>query len=221
MAHAKFAVFARLRPVSTHTLDHLIHDYGCALVFVVVGLQAVGLPLPGTTAVIAASLYAATSHGLPIEGVIAAAAAGALAGTCAGFWLGRWGGESLLVRIGRRLNREPERTQQLRREFAAHGGAWLIIGRWITGVRNVTGVLAGASGMPVNRFLRYSVIAAVAWAVVEGLKYYWFGRALAGADTWVQVVVIAAGLGWTVGSFVILRRRALRRLRRASESPVA
>ena len=199
--------------MSTHELNHLIHEYGCALVFLVVGLQALGLPLPGTTAVIAASLYAATSHGLPIEGVIAAAAAGALLGTCGGFALGRWGGESLLLRFGRRLRRTPERVQQLRTEFAAHGGAWLIIGRWITGVRNLTGLVAGASGMPVNRFLRYSVIAALAWALVEGLKYYWFGRALAGADTWVQVVVIVAGLAWTIASFILLRRRAMRRLR--------
>jgi membrane protein DedA with SNARE-associated domain len=166
-------------------------------------------------------LYAATSHGLPIWGVIAAAAGGALVGTSTAFWLGRRGGEPILIRIGRRLNREPERVQQLRREFAAHGGAWLIFGRWVTGVRNVAGLVAGASGMPVNRFLRYSVVAAVVWALVEGLKYYWFGRALEGAGTWVQVVLIVAGLGWTVGSFVILRRRALRRLRRASESPVA
>lgn len=207
--------------MSTHTLNHLIHEYGCALVFVVVGLQALGLPLPGTTALIAASLYAATSHGLPIVGVIAAAAAGALLGTCGGFALGRWGGEPLLLRIGRRFKRSPERVQELRAEFASHGGTWLVVGRWVTGIRNVTGLVAGASGMPVARFLRYSVTAALAWAVIEGLKYYWFGRALAGADTWVQVVLIVVGLAWTVGSFVLLRRRALRRLRRASQSPVS
>jgi membrane protein DedA with SNARE-associated domain len=43
------------------------------LVFAVVGLQALGVPLPGTTALIAAAVYAATSHGLPIAGVIAGA----------------------------------------------------------------------------------------------------------------------------------------------------
>ncbi len=207
--------------VSTHTLDHLIHQYGVALVFVVVALQALGAPLPGTTALIAASLYAATSHGLPIEGVIAAAAAGAMLGTCGGFALGRWGGEPLLVRVGRRFKRSPERVAQLRTEFARYGGPWLIIGRWITGVRNVAGLVAGASGMAVSRFLRYSAIAAVAWALVSGLEYYWFGRALEGADTWVQIVIVIVGLVWTVVFFRILRRRALGRLRSASESTVA
>jgi membrane protein DedA with SNARE-associated domain len=199
--------------VSSHEITHLIHEYGVALVFGVVGLQALGLPLPGTTALIAASLYAATSHGLSIEGVIAAAAAGALLGTCGGFALGRWGGEPLLVGIGRRLRKRPDDVHRLRAEFAAHGGAWLVVGRWITGVRNITGLLAGASGMPVRRFIRYSTTAALAWGVIEGLKYYWFGRALVGADTWVQIVLIAAGLSWTILSFRMLHRRAARRLR--------
>ena len=206
--------------VGTHTLNHLIHQYGVALVFAVVALQALGVPLPGTTALIAASLYAATSHGLPIEGVIAAAAAGALLGTCGGFALGRWGGEPLLQRIGRRFKRSPERVAQLRAEFARYGGPWLIIGRWITGVRNVAGLVAGASGMQLSRFLRYSAIAAVVWALVTGLQYYWFGRALESADTWVQIVIIVVGLVWTVISFRVIRRRALRRLRQApAEQP--
>ena len=57
--------------MTSHDLQHLLHQYGCGLVFAVVALQALGLPLPGTTALIAAALYAATSHGLPIVGVIA------------------------------------------------------------------------------------------------------------------------------------------------------
>jgi len=207
--------YARIVPVSTHTLAHLIHDYGCALVFAIVALQALGAPLPGTTALIAASLYAATSHGLPIEGVIASAAGGALLGTCGSFALGLWGGEPLLVRIGRRFKRSPERVGQLRAEFARYGGPWLIVGRWITGVRNVAGLVAGASGMPVKRFLSYSAIAALAWSLVTGLEYYWFGRAVESADTWVQIVIVIVGLVWTVFSFRVLRRRALRRLRQA------
>jgi membrane protein DedA with SNARE-associated domain len=54
--------------MSAHEIEHLLHQYGCGLVFAVVALQAVGAPLPGTTALIAAALYAATSHGLPMPG---------------------------------------------------------------------------------------------------------------------------------------------------------
>ena len=184
--------------------------------FAVVGLQALGAPLPGTTALVAAALYAATSHGLPIAGVVAAGALGALAGTSAGFALGRWGGERFLLRIARRLRQSPARVQVLRSEFAVHGGAWLFVGRFVSGLRNVTGLVAGASGMAVNRFLPLSAAAATVWALINALEYYWFGHALAGADTWLQIVLVCAGLAWMLLSLSFLRRRALRRLQRAS-----
>lgn len=189
--------------------------------FTVVALQAAGAPLPGTTALIAAALYAATAHGLPIAGVIAAGALGALTGTTAGFALGRWGGESLLLRIGARPRQSPERVQRLRREFAAHGAGWLLVGRFISGVRNVCGLVAGASGMPLRTFLPLSAAAATAWALVNGLEYYWFGHALAGASTWVQVLLVCVGVAWALLTVRLLRRRALRRIQtpaRAAET---
>jgi membrane protein DedA with SNARE-associated domain len=202
--------------VSWHEIEHLVHQFGVPLVFVVVALQAVGAPLPGTTALIAASLYAATAHGLPIEGVVTAGAVGALAGTTAGFALGRVGGESLLLWIGARLRQGTERVMRLRQEFASHGGPWVFVGRFITGVRNVIGIVAGASGMPLGRFLPLSAAAATVWALSNGLGYYWFGHALARASTWVQVVMVSAGVVWMLLSITLLRRRALRAARRSS-----
>jgi membrane protein DedA with SNARE-associated domain len=204
------------RPVGAHETQHLVQEYGCLLVFVAVGSQAFGLPVPGTTALISAALYAATAHGLPITGVIAAGAVGAVAGTTAGFAVGRWGGEGLLVRVGGRLGQSPQRVQELRRQFARHGVVWLFLGRFISGVRNVTGLLAGASGMSLYRFLPASAAAALTWALVNGLEYYWFGHALLRANTWVQVVLVGAGIAWLVVSLNVLRRRALRQLASAS-----
>jgi membrane protein DedA with SNARE-associated domain len=198
--------------VSGHEIHHLLHEYGLAVVFLAAAAQAVGFPVPGTTVLVAAALYAGTSHGLPIGGVIAAGALGALAGTTAGYALGHWRGEPVLLWVGRRLRQGPERVHRLRREFAQHGAAWLFVGRFITGVRNVTGLLAGASGMRLSRFLAVSAAAALVWAATNAVEYYFFGDALAGASTWLQVVLICAGLAWMVVSFNFLRRRARRRL---------
>ena len=52
-----------------------------------------------------------------------------------------------------------------------------------------------------------SAAAAVLWAAVNSLEYYWFGRALQGADTWVQVVLIALGLAFAVLTLRHVRRR--------------
>ena len=196
--------------VSSHEIHHLVHVYGVWLVFAVTGLQALGAPLPGTTALIAAALYAATSHGLPIAGVIAAGALGALAGTSAAFAIGRWGGERLLLALAARLRQPPERVERLRAEFAAGGTAWLFVGRFVTGVRNVVGLLAGASGMPVPRFLPVAAAAATVWASVNGLEYYFFGHALAGASTWLQIVLVLVGIACTVVSLRLVHRRAVK-----------
>lgn len=207
--------------MGSHAITQLLHQYGCVLVFAVVALQAVGAPLPGTTALIAAALYAATAHGLPIVGVIAAGALGALVGTTVGFALGRWGGEGLLLAIGARLRQSPERVQRLRAEFAAHGAGWLLVGRFVSGVRNVCGLAAGASGMPLRTFLPLSAAAATAWALINALEYYWFGHALAAASTWVQIVLVCVGVAWMLFTVRLLRRRALRRIQstpRAAET---
>lgn len=191
-------------------VQHLVHEYGCLLVFVAVALQALGLPVPGTTVLIAAALYAAAENGLPIVGVVAAGGLGALAGTTVAFGVGRYGGERLLLRLGTRLRQSPDRVQRLRREFAAHGMAWLFIGRFISGLRNVTGLLAGASGMTLKRFLPVSAAAALAWALLNALGYYWFGHAVVGASMWVRIGMVGVGLVWLAVSVLLLRRRALR-----------
>jgi membrane protein DedA with SNARE-associated domain len=204
--------------VSSHEITHLVHEYGLALVFAATALQALCFPVPGTTALAAAALYAATGHGLPIVGVIAAAALGALAGTSVAFVLGRWGGERLLLWIGARVRQSPDRVAHLRDEFAAHGGAWVFVGRFISGVRNVVGLVAGASGMQLRRFVIISAAAATVWSLWNGLQVYYIGHTLVGASTWVQVVMVCVGLLWMLVSLNFLRRRVLRRLASSAES---
>ena len=205
--------------MSSHEIHRLLHEYGLAIVFAAVGLQALGAPVPGTTVLVAAAVYAATAHGLPIAGVIAAGILGALAGTCGGFVIGRWGGERLLHRLGRIARQPPQRVALVRRELAERGTPWLFVARFITGGRNVAGLAAGASGMGFARFVGVSAAAATAWALVNALEYYFFGDALAGASTWVQVVLVLAGIAWLVVSVRLLRRRALRQMSRRPDGP--
>jgi membrane protein DedA with SNARE-associated domain len=203
--------------VSSHEIHHLLDLYGLLIVFAAAAIQALGPPVPGTTVLIAAALYAGTAHGLPIEGVIVAGAVGALAGTSAAYAIGRYAGERLLTAIARRLGRSRTHVDTVRQEFADHGGAWVFIGRFITGLRNAVGLLAGSSGMSVRRFLPVCAAACTLWATVNALEYYFFGHALAGAGTWLQVTLVCVGIGWTALTFGLIRRRAVRRLRGLSE----
>src|SRR5512144_3103180 len=91
------------------TIANVIVSHGYPAIALIIGLESMGLPLPGETALITAALYAGSTHTLEIGPIVAAAAAGAIAGDTAGFWLGRWVGDSLILRHGSRLHLTPQR----------------------------------------------------------------------------------------------------------------
>src|SRR5947209_5870326 len=204
--------------LSSHEITQLIHDFGLIAVFLAAGLQAMGFPVPGGTALVIAGIDASAKHGLPLVGVIAAGALGALLGGTAGFAVGRWRGERVLFRLGRLFRQEPGRVQELRAQFQRHPIAPLFISRFITGLRNAAGLVAGASGVPFGRFLAVSAVAALAWSALITLEYYFAGHAILGAPTWLQIVLIIVGLVATIASSHFLRPRSGVRGRRPGEA---
>jgi membrane protein DedA with SNARE-associated domain len=191
--------------VSSHEITQLIHDYGLIVVFLAAGLQAVGFPVPGGTALVAAGIDASTKHGLPLVWVIVVGALGALTGTMIGFALGRWRGDRVLVRLGRLVRQKPERVQQLREWFQDHTVAPLFIARFFTGLRNVAGLVAGATGIPALRVLAVSAAACTLWSAIITLEYYFAGHVILGAPTWLQITLIIVGIAGTIASFKLLK----------------
>jgi membrane protein DedA with SNARE-associated domain len=205
--------------LSAHEITHLIHEYGLVIVFLATSLQALGLPVPGGTALVAAGIDASTKHGLPVTGVVVAGAVGALIGGSAGFALGRWRGEPILVRLGRLFRQTPERVQGFREEFQRHAIAPLFIARFVTGARNLAGLLAGSSGMALLPFVLVTAGAAIAWSTMITLEYYFAGHVILGAPTWLQILLIIVGLVATVVSFRLLKPGAFGRPERPANAP--
>ena len=77
-------------------LDHLVATYGYLAVALGVGLESMGLPIPGETILVVAAVYAATCTGLNIWLIVVAASAGAIVGDNLGYWLGSRFGYPLL-----------------------------------------------------------------------------------------------------------------------------
>jgi membrane protein DedA with SNARE-associated domain len=204
--------------VSSHEITQLIHEFGLIAVFLATGLQAMGFPVPGGTALVIGGIDASSKNGLPLEGVIAAGALGAIFGGTAGFALGRWRGEPVLLRIGWLFRQQPERVQELRGQFQRNAIAPLFIARFVTGLRNVAGLAAGASGVPLGRFLAVSAVAASAWSALIALEYYFAGHAILGAPTWLQIVLIIVGVVATIASLRFLRLGLGVRGRRPAEA---
>ena len=92
------------------------------MVAALVALESMGLPVPGETTLIAAALYAGTTHELNIVAVVLTAAAGAIIGDNVGFWLGREFGYRLLLRYGARLGLTERKIKLGQYLFLRHGG---------------------------------------------------------------------------------------------------
>ena len=90
--------------------------------------------------------------------------------------------------------------------------------RFITGVRNLAGLVAGASGVALGRFLAVSAAAALAWSSLITLEYYFAGRVILAAPTWLQIALIIVGVSATIVSFRFLRPGLGVRDRRPAEA---
>src|SRR5260370_6089935 len=73
------------------TMAGLIASYGYVVLFLLVGLESLGIPLPGETALVTAAAFAALGH-LSISAVIATAVAAAIVGDNGGHLILRGGG---------------------------------------------------------------------------------------------------------------------------------
>jgi membrane protein DedA with SNARE-associated domain len=162
--------------LSLHHLIQLLHSYGNVVLGVVVGLESVGLPLPGETLLIAAAVWAGTSHQLNILLVILSAALGAIVGQIAGYWIG-WGvGFRLLRRYGRYIGLTDRRLAYGRALFRRHGVKVIFASRFIVLLRTLAALLAGANHMPWGRFMAANITGSVTWAALYGGGAYLLGH---------------------------------------------
>ena len=161
---------------SLHHLIQLLHAYGNVVLGVVVGLESVGLPLPGETLLIAAAVYAGTTHQLNIALVILSAALGAIVGQIVGYAIG-WGvGFRLLRRYGRYIGLTDRRLAFGRALFRRHGEKVVFAARFIVLLRTLAALLAGANRMPRGRFMVANVAGSVVWAALYGFGAYLLGH---------------------------------------------
>ncbi len=95
-----------------HTISHLIHAYGLLVVAGVIGLECMGVPVPGETALVIASAIAGKAQPeLNIVEVIVTAAAASMVGRIIGYGIGAKFGYWLLLRYGIYLRITPARIK--------------------------------------------------------------------------------------------------------------
>jgi membrane protein DedA with SNARE-associated domain len=192
--------------ISPENLRHLISAYGYFSVAAIVGLESMGLPLPGETTLVIAALYAAGHHDMSIVGVIASAAIGAMVGDNIGYWLGREFGYRLLLRYGGYVGLSHERIKLGQYLFLRHGGKVVFFGRFIPILRILAGVLAGMNRMRWRQFLLANAAGALLWSAVLGTSAYAFGKALLRMTGPLAIGLFILGAGLLVAAGLFVRR---------------
>jgi membrane protein DedA with SNARE-associated domain len=164
-------------------MTNFIAQYGYLAVLVIVGLESLGIPLPGETTLVTAAIYAGVTHQLNIVGVIVAAIAGAILGDNIGYLIGHWGGYRLLVRYGRHIHLDQAKVKVARYLFRRFGGRVVFFGRFVSILRAYAAFLAGTTRMPWPRFLAFNAAGGIVWATLYGTAAYLFGAAVERAST--------------------------------------
>ena len=184
------------------------------VVALVIGVESLGIPVPGEIALVSAAVLAATGR-IGIGWVAVAASTGAVVGDSIGYAIGHRGGRRLLERLGRRFPKHlgPPHLAQAERMFDRWGVWAVFFGRFIALLRILAGPLAGALKVPYPRFLLANATGGIIWATGTAYLVWALGRA---AERWLSdfswiALVVAILLG--IGTTVALKRRAARSLR--------
>lgn len=188
-------------------ISHLIEVYGYLAVFILVGAESLGIPVPGETALIVAGAYAGHTHRLLAWVIFAVAVAGAIIGDNIGFWLGYRFGYPLARKYGRHVWINERKLKIGRYIFDAHGQKVVFFGRFVSILRTYAAFLAGASRMRWSRFLPANAAGGIVWAGVYTLAAYLAGNAITRLSGTMDLVIGGVALlGIATGLLVVSRQ---------------
>ena len=181
-------------------------EYGYWGVALAVGLESMGVPIPGETALIAGALYAGTTEALNIWILIAFASAGAILGDNIGYWIGRELGFRVLLRYGSYIGLTESRIKLGEYLFKRHGGKIVFFGRFIALLRSLAALMAGLNQMSWPRFVVFNAAGGILWASCYGLAAYYFGKRIETLTRPVGLVLLVIGTIIFVGAVWFIRR---------------
>lgn len=138
-------------------------------------LEALGLPcFPGGVMIILAG-FLVNQGLLSFEAVLGTSFGGYTAGSVAAYLLGRNMSRPVARRLGRWLHFDPVRSLS-RMPSSRVGGAFVLLGRFLPGLGNLTPYLAGAANLQWGWFMLYNSIFGLLWGTLYLLIGVFFGH---------------------------------------------
>ena len=151
-------------PLIIQSAAPFVNKYGYFGVALLLFLESTGIPLPGETTLIIAALFAGLGH-LNIFGVILVGITASVIGDNIAFAIGDFGGRKLILRYGKYVFITDERLGNLEDFFKRYGSGVVLVARFIDGLRQLNGFIAGISDMKWAKFLTFNFIGACLWVI--------------------------------------------------------
>jgi membrane-associated protein len=172
----------------------------------IIGLESMGVPSPGETALVLAAVLASQGK-LQIWLVLVIGISSAILGDNIGYWLGRRFGRELLEAAGPGRARRRRLIAAGDRFYEKHGPKAVFVARWIALVRFVAAWLAGINKMRFRDFFFWNALGGISWGLTYGLVGYFAGSTAADAISKFGVYAAVALAFLAVGAYLLLKLR--------------
>jgi membrane protein DedA with SNARE-associated domain len=175
-----------------------------------IGLESMGVPSPGETALVLAAVLASQGK-LQIWLVILIGITSAIVGDNIGYGLGRWLGRDVLAAKGPFQKRRIQAIDAGDRFFKRHGPKAVFFARWIALIRFAAAWLAGINKMRFREFFVWNALGGISWGITYGLVGYFLGTAAANLITRFGIYAALAILLAIIAGYVFVKVRQRRR----------
>lgn len=183
----------------------ILSNLGLSGVFVGVFLEAIGLPFPGSVLVALAGFLSKQGE-FHIIMVWLVALLGYMLGSISAFMIGCHIGEPFIEKWGKYIRLTPQRIDKAQELLQKSAPAYIIGGRFLPTIGNVTPYVAGISGISIVKFLLYDMVHAVLWLTI----FLGFGTVL--GDKW-HAILENPWLKWgAIGGSALILMYVFRKL---------
>jgi membrane protein DedA with SNARE-associated domain len=211
-------------PGFLNALSGTLEHYGLWAIGLLILLEDFGVPAPGETILIAGAIYAGAGR-LNIVAVGVVGFIAAVIGDNIGFAIGHFGGRALALRWGKYVFLTEERLNKAEAFFDRRGAIVITFARFVEGLRQANGIIAGITGMHWLRFTFFNAIGAALWVGTWVTIGYFAGNNITTIYHYITLYsyYVLAGLVVLIVGYIVwhLRRRRRRTAAAASQTDEA
>ena len=195
-------------PGFLNALSGTLQHYGLWAIGLLITLEDFGIPVPGETILIAGAIFAGAGR-INVVALGAVAFVAAVIGDNIGFAIGHFGGRALALRFGKYVFLTEERLNKAEAFFDRRGSIVITFARFVEGLRQANGIIAGITGMHWLRFVIFNAIGAALWVGTWVTIGYFAGNNITTVYHYITLYsyYVLAGLVVLIVGYIVWRRR--------------